>query len=60
MYAQKTFKDRLRSFDVYKSLPKGYLKPTFIGAVCKIINFFINYKFSNCYNDFNVNILIYV
>ena len=37
MYAQKTFKDRLRSFDVYKQLPKGYLQPTCIGAICKNI-----------------------
>ena len=38
MYAQKSFKDRLASFDVYKTLPKGYLRPTCIGAICKIIN----------------------
>ena len=37
MYAQKTFSDRLRSFDIYKQLPKKYLQPTCIGAVCKII-----------------------
>ena len=36
MYAQKSFKDRLTSFDVYKKLPKGYLQPTCIGAICKI------------------------
>ena len=35
MYAQKTFKDRLTAFDVYKQLPKGYLQPTCIGAICK-------------------------
>jgi hypothetical protein len=28
--------DKLKSFDVYRKLPKDYLKPTFIGAVCKI------------------------
>ena len=38
MYAQKLFKDRLASFDVYKTLPKGYLRPTCIGAICKILN----------------------
>ncbi len=25
--------DKIRSFDVYRRLPKDYLKPTFIGAV---------------------------
>ncbi len=39
MYAQKSFSDRLRTFDVYKQLPKKYLQPTFIGAICKIISF---------------------
>ena len=39
MYSQKSFKDRLASFDVYKKLPKGYLQPTYIGAIRKkIIN----------------------
>ena len=61
MYAQKSFKDRLASFDVYKKLPKGYLQPTFIGAICKQKNIiFCIYFFSNCYNNYNVNILIYV
>ena len=35
MYAQKSFKDRLTAFDVYKQLPKGYLQPTCIGAIRK-------------------------
>ena len=37
MYAQKSLKDRLTAFDVYKQLPKGYLQPTCIGAVRKKI-----------------------
>jgi hypothetical protein len=37
MYAQKSFKDRLTAFDVYKQLPKGYLQPTCVGAICKKI-----------------------
>ena len=36
MYAQKSFKERLTSFDIYKQLPKGYLQPTCIGAIRKI------------------------
>ena len=35
MYAQKSFKERLTSFDIYKQLPKGYLQPTCIGAIRK-------------------------
>ncbi len=61
MYAQKSFKDRLTSFDVYKKLPKGYLQPTCIGAICKIKYF--NYsliQYSNCYNNINVNLFIHV
>lgn len=27
--------DKLKSFDVYRKLPKDYLKPTFIGACRK-------------------------
>ena len=59
MYAQKTFSDRLRTFDVYKQLPKKYLQPTFIGAICKILSiiFFLN---SNRANNYNVNIFIHV
>ena len=35
MYAQKSFKEKLTSLDIYKQLPKGYLQPTCIGAICK-------------------------
>ena len=35
MYAQKSFKERLTSLDIYKQLPKGYLQPTCIGAIRK-------------------------
>ena len=46
MYANKSFKDRFTTFDVYKQLPKGYLQPTFIGAICKNIknNFYFYFK----------------
>lgn len=35
MYAQKSFKERLKTLDIYKQLPKGYLQPTCIGAIRK-------------------------
>jgi hypothetical protein len=38
MFGNDSFVDKLRSFDVYRKLPKDYLKPTFIGAVCKIFS----------------------
>ncbi len=57
MYAQKSFKDRLTAFDVYKQLPKGYLQPTFVGAICKEILLIFN-KYSNCFNYNNVDIFI--
>ena len=57
MYAQKSFKDRLTAFDVYKQLPKGYLQPTCIGAICKKILLILN-KNSNCFNYNNVYIFI--
>jgi hypothetical protein len=57
MYAQKSFKDRLTAFDVYKQLPKGYLQPTCIGAICKKILLILN-KYSNCFNYNNVYIFI--
>lgn len=37
MFGNQTFGDKIRSFDVYRKLPKGYLQPTFVGAVCKYI-----------------------
>jgi hypothetical protein len=57
MYAQKSFKDRLTAFDVYKQLPKGYLQPTFVGAICKEILILFN-TYSNCFNYNNVDIFI--
>ena len=57
MYAQKSFKDRLTAFDVYKQLPKGYLQPTCIGAICKKILLIFN-TYSNCFNYNNVDIFI--
>ncbi len=35
MYENKSVFDKIRSFDVYRKLPKDYLQPTFIGAICK-------------------------
>ena len=57
MYAQKSFKDRLTAFDVYKQLPKGYLQPTCVGAICKKI-LIIFTVYSNCVNYNNVYIFI--
>lgn len=37
MYEQKTFLDKVRSFDVYRKTPKGYLQSSLIGALCNII-----------------------
>lgn len=36
MFENKSVFDKIKSFDVYRKLPKDYLQPTFIGAVCKI------------------------
>jgi hypothetical protein len=33
MFGNQSVADKLRSFDVYRKLPKDYLQPTFIGAV---------------------------
>ena len=44
MFGNDSLMDKLKSFDVYRKLPKDYLKPTFIGAVRKsiiIINFWL-------------------
>lgn len=38
MYENKTVFDKIRAFDVYRKLPKDYLQPTFIGAVCNLTN----------------------
>ena len=35
MYKNKTFKEKLISFDVYKKISKNYLQPSYIGAICK-------------------------
>jgi hypothetical protein len=35
MFGNEGLMDKLKSFDVYRKLPKDYLKPTFIGAVRK-------------------------
>ncbi len=37
MFGDVSMMDRLRSLDVYRKLPKNYLEPTFMGAVCKIL-----------------------
>ncbi len=38
MFGSESLVDKFKSFDVYRKLPKDYLKPTFIGAVCKWAN----------------------
>lgn len=40
MFGNEGLMDKLKSFDVYRKLPKDYLKPTFIGAVRKDHNNF--------------------
>ena len=35
MFGSDSLVDKLKSFDVYRKLPKSYLQPTFIGAFCK-------------------------
>ncbi len=35
MLKNESFLDKVRSFDVYRKLPKDYLEPTCIGALCK-------------------------
>lgn len=36
MLNDKSFADKIKSFDVYRKLPKGYLQPTLFGACCNI------------------------
>ena len=60
MYAQKSFKEKLTSLDIYKQLPKGYLQPTCIGAICKKFFLLIYNPYSNRPHNNNVNIFIYV
>ena len=47
---QKSFKDRILSFDIYQKLPKGYLQPSLIGAICKYIMSVYLLLFSYCFN----------
>ena len=35
MFTQESFADKLRTFDVYRKIPKEYLHSSFIGALCK-------------------------
>lgn len=35
MQTNSSFSEKVRSLDVFKSLPSDYLKSTFIGAICK-------------------------
>ena len=39
MFEKKTVFDKIKSFDVYRKLPKDYLQPTYVGAVCKNFSF---------------------
>ena len=36
MLKNESFLDKVRSFDVYRKLPKDYLEPTCIGALCNL------------------------
>ena len=49
MITHESFADKLRTFDVYRKIPKEYLHSSFIGALCKnIISYlFIYYKLFN-------------
>ncbi len=49
MFENKTVFDKIKSFDVYRKLPKDYLQPTYIGAVCNIN------KLKNIYSIYNLN-----
>lgn len=46
---QKTFTEKLKELDVYRKLPKEYLQPSFLGAICKllIIKSFCNLIYNN-------------
>ena len=33
MFGKTSFTNKIRSFDVYQKLPKGYLQPTMVGAI---------------------------
>jgi hypothetical protein len=37
MYLQKSFAEKLKEFDVYRKLPKEYLQPSFLGALCNFL-----------------------
>lgn len=58
MFGNEGLMDKLKSFDVYRKLPKDYLKPTFIGAVRKDHNYFLKneilfpfpFSLRNCYD----------
>lgn len=40
MFSNDSLVEKMKSFDVYRKLPKNYLQPTFVGAVCKLtLNF---------------------
>jgi len=39
MYLQKSLAEKLKELDVYRKLPKEYLQPSFLGAIC---NNFLN------------------
>lgn len=35
MLSQESFAEKLRSFDIYRKIPREYLQPSFLGAICK-------------------------
>jgi len=34
MFAETSFLDKFKSFDVYRKLPSDYLQPSYSGAAC--------------------------
>lgn len=39
MYEQKSLLDKMKTFDIYKKLPKEYLQPTCVGAILTLFTF---------------------
>lgn len=52
---QKTFTEKLKELDVYRKLPKEYLQPSFLGAICK---FLIIISFCNLIHNNNDTFLL--
>lgn len=52
---QKTFTEKLKELDVYRKLPKEYLQPSFLGAICK---FLLKKSFCNLFHNNNDSFLL--